>query len=112
MDDFGTGYSSLGYLRSFHFDKIKIDRSFVAELGENAECLAIVRTIAKLASDLGIPTIAEGVETEAQRELLRKEGCTEMQGYLFSKPVPAAEIIELLSKQRAAARPKEYRLSA
>lgn len=112
MDDFGTGYSSLAYLRSFHFDRIKIDRSFVSELGDNAECLAIVRTIAKLAADLGIPTIAEGVETEAQRELLRKEGCTEMQGYLFSKPIPASEVARLLSGKRCTAKSKKYRLSA
>jgi diguanylate cyclase (GGDEF)-like protein/PAS domain S-box-containing protein len=112
MDDFGTGYSSLGYLRSFHFDKIKIDQSFIGGLSDNAECRAIVRTITKLASDLGIPTIAEGVETEAQRDLLRKEGCTEMQGYLFSKPVPASEIPGLLSTHHGARGPKTYLLSA
>lgn len=112
MDDFGTGYSSLGYLRSFSFDKIKIDRSFVAELGENGECLAIVRAIAKLASNLGIPTVAEGVETQAQLELLHKEGCTEIQGYLFSRPIPAAEIAGLLNAHQSGSRTKEYLVSA
>ena len=112
MDDFGTGYSSLSYLRSFPFDKIKIDRSFVAELGETGECLAIVGAIAKLALNLGIPTTAEGVETEAQRELLRKEGCTEMQGYLFSRPIPASEIAALLSAHPISSKTKEHLLSA
>jgi EAL domain-containing protein (putative c-di-GMP-specific phosphodiesterase class I) len=100
MDDFGTGYSSMSYLRSFSFNKIKIDRSFVAELGNNEECLAIVQAIARLGSNLKIATLAEGVETEAQREVLRKEGCTEMQGYLVSKPVPAGEIHRLLQVYR------------
>lgn len=97
LDDFGTGYSSLSYLLSFSFDSIKIDRSFIAEVSKSGTCPAIVRAITKLAEDLGIPTVAEGVETEAQRELLRKEGCTEMQGYLFSRPVPAGAIMELLN---------------
>jgi EAL domain-containing protein (putative c-di-GMP-specific phosphodiesterase class I) len=96
MDDFGTGYSGMSYLRVFPFDKIKIDRSFVAELGGNGECLAIVR----LGSNLGIPTVAEGVETEEQRQSLREEGCTQLQGYLFSRPVPASEIAGLLSSHR------------
>ena len=111
MDDFGTGYSSLNYLRSFAFNKIKIDRSFIAEVG-NTECLAIVRAIAKLAADLGIPTVAEGVETEAQRELIRKEGCTEMQGYLFSRPVPAGAIVGLLNAHSRRSQAKECLLSA
>jgi EAL domain-containing protein (putative c-di-GMP-specific phosphodiesterase class I) len=100
MDDFGTGYSGMSYLRVFPFDKIKIDRSFVAELGGNGECLAIVQAITRLGSNLGIPTVAEGVETEEQRQLLREEGCTQMQGYLFSRPVPASEIAGLLSSHR------------
>jgi diguanylate cyclase (GGDEF)-like protein/PAS domain S-box-containing protein len=111
LDDFGTGYSSLNYLRSFAFNKIKIDRSFIAEVG-NTECLAIVRAIAKLAADLGIPTVAEGVETEAQRELIRKEGCTEMQGYLFSRPVPAGAIVGLLNAHSRRSQAKECLLSA
>jgi EAL domain-containing protein (putative c-di-GMP-specific phosphodiesterase class I) len=73
MDDFGTNYSGLSYLRAFSFDKIKIDRSFIAELGESGDCMAIVRAIARLGSSLGIRTTAEGVETEEQLELLRDE---------------------------------------
>ncbi len=111
MDDFGTGYSGMSYLRTFPFDKIKIDRSFVADLCDNGECLAIVRAIAKLGLNLGIPTLAEGVETEAQRELLRKEGCTEMQGYLFSKPIPAREIAGLL-RSKGSDWQAEYLLTA
>jgi EAL domain-containing protein (putative c-di-GMP-specific phosphodiesterase class I) len=92
MDDFGTGYSGMSYLRAFPFDKIKIGRSFVSDLAENGDCVAIVRAITRLGSSLGIRTTAEGVETEKQLELLRNEGCTEMQGYLFSRPMPASEI--------------------
>ena len=91
MDDFGTGYSSLSYLRSFPFDKIKIDRSFVRELPGDRDCLAIVRSIVGLGASLGIATIAEGVETQAQLEAVRGEGCTEVQGYLFGAPQPVAE---------------------
>ncbi len=112
MDDFGTGYSSLSYLRSFPFDKIKIDRSFVAGLTENGECKAIVRAITRLALNLGIPTLAEGVETEAQRELLRHEGCAEMQGYVFCKPVPSCELPGLLAEHFLPAGPGDYQLSA
>jgi EAL domain-containing protein (putative c-di-GMP-specific phosphodiesterase class I) len=96
MDDFGTGYSSLSYLRAFPFDKIKIDRSFVSHLDEGRESLTIVQAIAQLGLSLCIPTTAEGVETEMQLEWLRQAGCTEMQGYLFSRPIPASEIAELL----------------
>jgi diguanylate cyclase (GGDEF)-like protein len=112
MDDFGTGYSSLSYLRAFPFDKIKIDRSFISELGESGDCKAIVRAITNLGLSLSIPTTAEGVETEEQLELLRKEGCTEMQGFLFSRPVPASEIAKLLSSQPNCLRADQYRLSA
>ncbi len=96
MDDFGTGYSSLSYLRSFPFDKIKIDRSFVRELAERPDCVAIVRAVAGLGASLGIATTAEGVETREQLERLRREGCTEVQGFLFSPPRPAAEITRLM----------------
>ena len=96
MDDFGTGYSSLSYLRCFPFDKIKIDRSFVRELSERPDCLAIIRAVAGLGMSLGIATTAEGVETQEQLERLRGEGCTEVQGYFFSAPRPASEIIGLL----------------
>src|SRR5438477_13167016 len=84
MDDFGTGYSSLSYLQSFPFDKIKIDRSFVANIAESAGSLNIVRAVAALANGLGIPATAEGVENMAQLNSVRSEGCTEMQGFLLS----------------------------
>jgi diguanylate cyclase (GGDEF)-like protein len=96
MDDFGTGYSSIGYLRSFPFDKIKIDRSFVRDLMVDEGSLAIVRAIAGLGLSFGMTTTAEGVETEEQMRCLNLEGCIEVQGYLFSKPVPADEIGGLL----------------
>ena len=96
MDDFGTGYSSLSYLRSFPFDKIKIDQSFVRELTERPDCMAIVRAVAGLGTSLGITTTAEGVETQEQFDRLCAEGCTEMQGYLFSPPRPASEAVMLM----------------
>ncbi len=98
MDDFGTGYSSLSYLRSFPFDKIKIDRSFVKELPGNQQCGAIVRAVTGIGQCLGVATVAEGVETLEQLARLREEGCTEMQGFLFSRPQPADDIRRLLAK--------------
>nr|WP_094973376.1 EAL domain-containing protein [Bradyrhizobium symbiodeficiens]AWM05089.1 GGDEF domain-containing protein [Bradyrhizobium symbiodeficiens] len=100
MDDFGTGYSSLSYLRSFPFDKIKIDQSFVRDLGANREAQAIIRSIVSLGKGLGVTITAEGVETEAELSCLRAEGCDEGQGFLFSKARPNAEIIGLLAAQR------------
>jgi diguanylate cyclase (GGDEF)-like protein len=100
MDDFGTGYSSIGYLRSFPFDKIKIDQSFVRDLMVDKGSLAIVRAIAGLGVSFGMTTTAEGVETEEQMRCLDLEGCIEVQGYLYSKPVPADEVAELLTKLR------------
>jgi EAL domain-containing protein (putative c-di-GMP-specific phosphodiesterase class I) len=100
MDDFGTGYSSLSYLRSFPFDKIKIDQSFVRDLGTNREAQAIVRSIISLGAGLGVIITAEGVETEAEVKCLRAEGCHEGQGFLFSRARPNAEIIGLLKAQR------------
>ncbi|WGD55826.1 EAL domain-containing protein [Bradyrhizobium sp. CB1650] len=97
MDDFGTGYSSLSYLRSFPFDKIKIDRSFVKDLAQRPDCGAIVRAISGLGRSLNITTTAEGVETEDQLDWLRAEGCNEVQGFLFSAARPAAEIAKLLA---------------
>ena len=97
MDDFGTGYSSLSYLRSFPFDKIKIDRSFVKDLAERDDCVAIVRAISGLGRSLNITTTAEGVETTSQLDWLRAEGCNEVQGFLFSAARPASEIAALLS---------------
>jgi predicted signal transduction protein with EAL and GGDEF domain len=92
MDDFGTGYSSLSYLQSFPFDRIKIDRSFIKDIGDGSGSLNIVRAVAAMAKGLGMETTAEGVETELQREKVASEGCTEMQGYLFSRPLPAGDI--------------------
>jgi len=99
MDDFGTGYSSLSYLRSFPFDKIKIDRSFVKDLAGNREAQAIIRSIVSLGRGLGVTITAEGVETEAELRCLRAEGCPEGQGYLFSRPRPNAEVVRLLQAQ-------------
>ena len=92
MDDFGTGYSSLSYLRSFPFDKIKIDQSFVRELSTRPDCIKIVGSIAALASSLGMVTTAEGVETAEQFEQLRRVGCDQVQGYLFDRPAPADQL--------------------
>jgi diguanylate cyclase (GGDEF)-like protein len=92
LDDFGTGYSSLTYLHMFPFDKIKIDKSFVHKLSSSAECAAIVCAVIGLGASLGIATVAEGVETGEQFALLRVAGCSQAQGYLFSRPVPAAEL--------------------
>jgi EAL domain-containing protein (putative c-di-GMP-specific phosphodiesterase class I) len=88
MDDFGTGYSSLSYLRSFPFDKIKIDRSFIQDLGKKGDCSAIVRAMAGLGKELGMTITAEGVETLEQLQLVRSLGCTEVQGYFFGRPCP------------------------
>ncbi len=99
MDDFGTGYSSLSYLRSFPFDKIKIDQSFVRDLGANRDAQAIVRAIISLGIGLGVTITAEGVETEAELGCLRAEGCHEGQGFLFSRPLPNSEIAALLKAQ-------------
>jgi diguanylate cyclase (GGDEF)-like protein/PAS domain S-box-containing protein len=97
MDDFGTGYSSLSYLRSFPFDKIKIDRSFIADIERNGDSEAIIRAIAELGASLGIATTAEGIETKEQLELVRRAGCTEVQGYLLSTPRMAAEVLDLIA---------------
>jgi len=99
MDDFGTGYSSLSYLRSFPFDKIKIDRSFIQDLANGAEPRAIVHAVAGLAKCLNMISTAEGVETQQQLDTLQAVGCTEMQGYLFSKAKPADEIVQLFQAQ-------------
>ncbi len=96
MDDFGTGYSSLSYLRSFPFDKIKIDRSFSRDLTGTSGAAAIVRAISGLGNSLHLTTTAEGVETDEQFAILAAEGCTEVQGFLFSRPVPVEELMPLL----------------
>jgi EAL domain-containing protein (putative c-di-GMP-specific phosphodiesterase class I) len=100
MDDFGTGYSSLSYLQSFPFDKIKIDRSFVKDITDGVGSLNIVRAVTAMARGLGMTTTAEGVETPEQLEMIRAEGCTEMQGFLFSKPLSAHAVDELLRTHR------------
>ena len=94
LDDFGTGYSSLSYLRSFPFDKIKIDKSFIHDMQESRESLAIIRAITGMSRSLAIQITAEGVETADQYSRLREEGCSHFQGYLFGKPVPAAERVK------------------
>ncbi|MBZ9767166.1 EAL domain-containing protein [Mesorhizobium sp. CA6] len=98
LDDFGTGYSSLGYLRRFPVDKIKIDRSFIRDL-DKRDTAAIVRTVIRLGAELGITVTAEGVETEAQLDMLRKAGCGEAQGFLIGVPAKASDIGRLLRSQ-------------
>lgn len=107
LDDFGTGFSSLNYLRSFPFDKLKIDRCFIAGLAEgNEESLAIVRAVARLGKSLGIATTAEGVETKQQMETARKEGFTEIQGFWLSVPKSASEIAEEYELYKRSRRPR------
>ena len=98
MDDFGTGYSSLSYLHKFPFDKIKIDRSFVAGITHEQATVEIVRAIIALSRGLGMTTVAEGVETDEQLRRLRLEGCAEVQGFLFSPPVPGPEVLGMLAR--------------
>ena len=99
MDDFGTGYSSLSYLQSFPFDKIKIDSSFVKTLSKGDDGIGIVQAVVGFASRLGVATTAEGVETEEQLNIVRKEGCTQAQGYFFARPMPASDISLVLLRQ-------------
>ena len=101
MDDFGTGYSSLSYLRTFPFDKIKIDRSFMQDLAGRGDSLAIVKAVIGLGQSLGMTTTAEGVETEDQLDLVREQGCAEVQGFLFSPPLPASAASLLFKKSPA-----------
>ena len=98
MDDFGTGYSSLSYLRRFPFDKIKIDQSFIRTLDDSNDCLAIVRAVLGLGRSLGMSVVAEGVETLAQFDILKREGCEQLQGYLFSKPQPIAVVPSIIAR--------------
>jgi EAL domain-containing protein (putative c-di-GMP-specific phosphodiesterase class I) len=102
MDDFGTGYSSLSYLQSFPFDKIKIDQSFIRNINQNSQSRAIVHAVAGLGVSLGVSTTAEGVETLEQFELVRAEGLTQVQGFYFSKPIPAQEIPAFLATRSPA----------
>jgi diguanylate cyclase (GGDEF)-like protein/PAS domain S-box-containing protein len=103
MDDFGTGYSSLSYFRLFPFDKIKIDQSFVRDMERSPQALAIVQAVIGLGHGLNLPVVAEGVETQAQLDRLRAEGCDGVQGYLIGRPGPAAAYVNTLSGQRALA---------
>jgi diguanylate cyclase (GGDEF)-like protein/PAS domain S-box-containing protein len=96
IDDFGTGYSSLSYLKKFRVSKLKIDQSFVRDLTEDAEDRAIVDAVIRMAGALGLETLAEGVETEGQLAFLRRQGCQAVQGYLFSRPLPAATFVEFV----------------
>jgi diguanylate cyclase (GGDEF)-like protein len=102
MDDFGTGYSSLSYLRRFPFDKIKIDQSFIRQIPADPDSIAIVQAVTSLGAKLGMTVTVEGVETPEQHAFSVKEGCDQLQGYLFSKPVPAAKVRELLAARPAA----------
>ncbi len=101
MDDFGTGYSNLSYLRQFPFDKVKVDQSFVRNLQWDKGSLEVIRAVVSLGKGLGMSVLAEGVETEEQLGLLRKEGCDELQGYLFSRPVPVQEASAIIASHAA-----------
>jgi EAL domain-containing protein (putative c-di-GMP-specific phosphodiesterase class I) len=98
IDDFGTGYSSLGYLQNFQFDKIKIDRRFVQQFQSGLHDGAIVQAILDLSAQLGIRTIAEGIETQEQFTSMVRQGCHEVQGYLFSRPLTAADATKFLNR--------------
>ena len=102
MDDFGTGYSSLSYLQAFPFDKIKIDRGFIANLDRNPQSAAIIRAVIGLGHGLNLPVVAEGVETKEQLAFLRREACNEVQGYLFGRPAPIAQYARLTGQHPVA----------
>ena len=112
MDDFGTGYSSLSYLQSFPFDKIKIDRSFVANLGRSQQAATIIRAVIALGRGLNLPVVAEGVETEDQLKFLANERCNEIQGYLVGKPKPIAGYAAVVGRQPVPQAQRAKRLAA
>jgi len=101
LDDFGTGFSSLAHLRHFPVDTLKIDKSFVAGIGDRADDRAIVEVVLRLGEALGLTTVAEGVETEAQAAFLRGRGCKLAQGYLFARPLPAEDVALYLAGRGA-----------
>jgi EAL domain-containing protein (putative c-di-GMP-specific phosphodiesterase class I) len=112
LDDFGSGYSSLSYLQRLPFNKLKIDRSFVAALDQSANAGVIIQAIVALARALEMSVLIEGVETEDQRILLRLAGCNEMQGYLFAKPSARDEIDRMLEREKAESRAARVALRA
>jgi diguanylate cyclase (GGDEF)-like protein len=111
MDDFGTGYSSLSYLRSFPFDKIKIDQTFVRDILHDSDALAIIKAVLDLGASMGVTTTAEGVETQAQLDALRGQGCAEIQGYFISRPAPAGDIARMLGVEAVRSAPSVSPLS-
>ncbi len=112
MDDFGTGYSSLSYLQSFPFDKIKIDKSFIANLGHSQQAATIVRAVIALGHGLDLPVMAEGVETEEQLKFLAGESCDEVQGYFIGWPKPIGDYAEAVGRKPAPGKPKKQTLAA
>ncbi len=112
MDDFGTGYSSLSYLQSFPFDKMKIDQTFIANLGHSQQAATIIRAVIALGRGLDLPVVAEGVETEEQLEFLAAENCNEIQGYLVGRPKPIQDYAEVIGRTRAPRRPRGRKFAA
>ena len=104
MDDFGTGYSSLSYLQSFPFDKIKIDQAFISNLESNPQSATIIRAVIGLARGLGLPVLAEGVETKEQLDFLAQENCDEVQGYLIGRPLPIEDYADVVGRPKKRAK--------